>query len=565
MTFIFIILGGVLGWLVRTSWTWHLAKETSEKARQKCREKMHRDVYGLILVLFVTVCVVLANGVYGTVHGQWSWSTVILLWYLKLPNVLSSVIGFIIAALAVLNWESLAKDFPDWLHKTALGARRSRGAAHRRTGDRAPTGLREPYSWLTGIIGIAAVTLLGIVTLVIFFPEVLTRVESIKVAGLEARFATTASHNQSIRLASETAIDVLPITSTLGKWKDYGAYAKDRYRPAQDLIDARWNAPQTERDRANKIIAVGDNFLDSVAVPLAKVMHCLASEFDVRDTDVQHKTVKVASEWARVFTESGDRLSEAVAKTYELIVFIDRDLASRASTCGGTEKIPWERAWTAIDCENNCGKNGSFMAKVNGIVNSLKPNLDLIASNGFVITFIAHLNVTAKKAPEVLELMDKMANRLDVRRGTLIAQLRFYLARSQVKFAAGNRAAQSNGDLIDALALNDKVIKIIDACDTTKPAAANVQNAIVNSCATVGVAVDFERLGTSYSLQRVGILNNLLYNLIWDWLNGRHLTVPELFAMEGLPTGGYHYKLSEWLRQQSIPGLRDRADRPPQG
>jgi len=42
-----------------------------------------------------------------------------------------------------------------------------------------------------------------------------------------------------------------------------------------------------------------------------------------------------------------------------------------------------------------------------------------------------------------------------------------------------------------------------------------------------------------------------------DWLAGRRLLVPELAALEGLPTGGLAYELSEWLKKQSSTSARD--------
>ncbi len=63
------------------------------------------------------------------------------------------------------------------------GANRQDPASKRTAQDGGESGVvaRATYRWLTGIVGIEAVKLIAIVTLVVFFAEILGRVESIKV------------------------------------------------------------------------------------------------------------------------------------------------------------------------------------------------------------------------------------------------------------------------------------------------------------------------------------------------------------------------------------------------
>ena len=149
---------------------------------------------------------------------------------------------------------------------------------------------KGPYPWLTSIVGIAAVTLVAVVTLVIFFPEILMRVESIKVAGVEARFAQAAS--RSITVGSqvydnEYAKEMLP------RWAGYDGLVTRTLAPTQLLVSNRWGASATDRQDTNDIRRHADDFLRKIAQPIAKAIRCYAGDYDVREAGVQHRTARV--------------------------------------------------------------------------------------------------------------------------------------------------------------------------------------------------------------------------------------------------------------------------------
>ena len=517
MVLIAIALGVVFAWLVEAAGIWVHGK-LGENARRRFRAVGNWIGYLLALCLFVGVASVLVHGLHGRYNGHLESWTVRALYFATVPQLLGVALGF--AGGAAAFWlrkrlrrfgSDLAAVFKRDRHAgPAPGDSRKQPGGHANGGTNG--GPKEPYPWLTGIVGIAAVTLVAIVTLVVFFPELLMRVESIKVAGVEARFATAA--NQSVRIAVQAGIEAQSTNDVLNKWAAFDR--SNTIGPAQGLVNERWSPRQQgERDAAEEIWTSGDHFFEGIAKPLATLIRCYSREFEIRDTEAQHRAVKIANEWGRVFVTGNDqRLENAVSETYALMVRLDKDIESSGIRCDELKSRQWMR-------------NG----EARKVIDRLKPQVARFTTNGYAIAFVAHVYVLTHRPAAVATFMDRMVDRVDKRRGTLMAQLYFYMSKSEAKFAARAPVPETNEDLKQALKLTDEVLAIAkDKKKDTKASAAGAE---------------LDLLAENFTIQRIEIINNQLYNLIVEWLQGRRLLPLEMLEFEGLPNGGQAYEVSE--------------------
>ncbi len=536
MTVIFAALGAAFAWLVVASWKLHQERKPKARSKQWRWQRRRKQILIASWVLFVAACVFLVAALYCYAQGWWASWPIVALWYVKTPAVLSSAAAFLLAAWAVFEWKTL-KRFPAWLYDITHG--KPQASAGR--GD-ASTSAKGPVKGIVSIVGIAAVTLIGAVTVAIFFPELLLRVETIKLAGFEARFATTASHSAIYRRGLEEAITRQPLANSIGGYVEYEKIRKLDLA-AQTIVSARWRAPEAERAKARAVVDAGDRFLSDFALPLGKVLHCYTKEFDVRDTDARYKLVRVANEWTRVFKGHRDRFYPAVQKTVELIRFVDSDLADRESTCNNAQ---WLKRYAIIPKPEELSQEEIV-------------HLADIRRNPAAIAFISQLNLAAKRPSDLVDFMNEMAKGIDDQRGTLVAQSKFYKLRYDVKFADDERSTELIADLRRALTATEEIIRSVDQCRTKDIDAKD--DAFSRACKKVrdGAEISIDEVYDSFSRRRVGIINNILYALIWDWLNGRSLDAQQILELEGTPAGGHYFELSKWLMGQSVSALRDRA------
>ena len=354
------------------------------------------DIGGHVLLLgaFVVIGGVYLAGIYGRFEGWWSWSPVVWLHYMTSPAVLGGTLAFLFGIFAVLLRGRL-KRLWDWVHAalstssggrkrgpdgeaetfraedaaSATGANRQDPASKRTAQDGGASGVvaRATYPWLTGIVGIAAVTLVAIVTLVVFFPEILGRVRiDTRLRALKRVSRPPASRSFQVTAQASD-------TRTTGDLITYWI----RFDP--EGYDSAAQARVTSRE-AGPVRSAGDQFIRTIARPLARVIFCYSIEYRIRDTEMQHKAAKVTQDWSRVFEGDDIRLGMAVWQSYELMRDLEEDLGDHKSDCAEALSRPTVRIFPPLGCDRKtqeCREReaAEFDKKVNatlGLVDALR-------------------------------------------------------------------------------------------------------------------------------------------------------------------------------------------------
>lgn len=581
MLLIALLLGVGLAWLAKTGWNWRLDRLRNEHARERWRVTCNRLGYTLAFVLVLSVGTVYVLGVIGDWTGDWSSPFVQALGRLTIANVQRRLVAFALGIIVVAKSDKIKATLAGLL--AVLRPRPQSGAnAAEPQGSSYGGGAAATYPWLTGIVGIAAVTLVALVTLVIFFPDILLRLESLKVAGVEARFATAAT--RSVRLIQAERTDrTYTANFILNAWATYEGMSKQFFTPAQDVVSARSGPDQHGDDvRTN-----GDIFMKEVAKPLADAVSCFSKYYELRDTELQHVAVRAANDWGNLFlavatSRSKDqshgsqdqndaskdqtakaKLHNAVAETFELIFGIYQDLMKRDLKCSSSATAGPPEA-PNVECERSCKDDPAVKKKIDLVVETLEPHLTDIPAYGFAVAFVSDLELLTTTPERDLEFLENIAPYVDNKPHTLIAQAHFFFKRARAKLAAHVRAKDTIEDLRQARSLVNDIISITHAEYVARESEAKAitPNAKVASNDSSVKPDNLTRILSHYCFVSAVFVNQWLSSMIEDWLQGWRLSPQQLEDLEGLPLGGQGlplgglpYELSEWANTHPVNAL----------
>lgn len=532
MVLIAIVLGVGFAWLVETTWVWFLDRLGSEPWRDWARAIRNFAGYLLVLGLVPTAIYIVACDFYGRyVAADLASQSIWIDFFVTLPSSLSALIGFAIGAAIFWLRRKIKKFYGDAIAAVRSPQQEARGApqpaAARRSAQPHDGGAKAAYSWLTGIVGIAAVTMLAIITLVIFFPEVLTRVESIKVAGIEARFASSASN--SIRITAQAETSPSGATFNIGGWSGVEKTLKEIVEPVRliFLADAKASPEQSNKSQAKKEQV--QNFLKAVAVPLAEAVGCYSKDFpNVRDTIMQGRIAPIASDWARfairvlqdktLSDQDGElAFNQLIKDLYETVDFVNADLMKRQSRCGLSSKDELYAA-TAVDRK---------------LMDGMAKNLPEIFSNGYVIAYIANMIMFTQTPGQAIEFMNSVELYLDPDDDAATGRYNFYYRRADARYYSDSWSVKEwRSDVTRAKALANKI---------AKAGAGPGKSAIVPSA---------ERLERYYLALVARTNNSLVYGDVRYWLEGHRISPLALADAKKLIE-----ELEEWLRAQSYTAL----------
>jgi hypothetical protein len=552
MLLIALLLGLTFAWLVELLWTQYCAytrgrslpaagrraRRRRGRRREAALARLRRGVLNAFLVfVFFGVAIIYALGLYGRFFGgDWSSPFVIALHYMTAPSVLGGLAAFVLGALcmwyrgwlaALVEWLRVnfferppappaGQQPPPAAQPGALAGAQAGQAAQPTAEAQAA---RQPYPWLTSIVGIAAVTLVAVVTLVIFFPEILGRVESIKVAGVEARFATAAT--RTIQLASQND-ETMRTDQAIQSWATL-------LEPSIAAAQARVSGQDP-----NLTGVEGHNFARDFAMPFSRAVSCYARDFRVRDTKLQDDAARAANEWRHALKKKGNdldpdsRLDKAVRSTRELFQRIQDDLGVRKSACYDPKNA------IAFDVT--------------------RQNLPHLRKSGFFVSFVAQFLLLTHEPSQAEALIGDVSTDLDTTPATLIAQVHFYSNRSEIRFITRSPAADIDHDLNQVQLLTDRLMVCLR--DTKANGCRDFNRSTPQPAHPAETNID--KIIEYFDLLRVGTINNRLDVLIKDWLGGARLRPAELLRLEGSVKEGLAYDLSDWLSRRPLSALRDR-------
>jgi hypothetical protein len=554
MALIALMLGVVFAWLIETGGCWCADKVGHQARREQLRTVGNRVGFAAVLILFVAAITILALGIYGRYTGHLGAWPVRAIYFVTLPDSLGAILGFLLGALLFWRRADL-RQVPGYL-MAALRASAPEPPAKPAAPDAPePTDrAKDTYPWLTGIVGISAVTLVAIIALVIFFPGILTRVESIKVAGIEARFAASTSHTVNVTAQANTAPFVT--NYVLDKWSSVDKSFASLAEPVRRKFLEKAKATPAQVKDSDEKMRWTLSFLKAFAVPLSYVMSCYSSDFRARETAVQGMAVPVANDWARfairVLRSTKEKLKDPKLQAareqefkqafetlqrdlYKFIEHVDADLFKRQSQCGlSSTQTPYGRDAGGKSADDMRRNEAYFQGKEQiKLVTDLDKHLAQIFSNGYVIAFMADMILFTQTPEQAIEFMNVANEFLDRSDDAITGQINFYYSRETTQYQADNwKFDDWISDVTQARALSERIAATVGGSDkaaTPQPAAL---------------------LEHYYRGLIAHLVNRSIYGHVREWLQGRHLSPLELIEAETLAK-----QLSAWLETESAAAL----------
>ena len=510
------LLGAVFIWLAEKAWRWFvgLFPPTALGALTCLRNVA---AYLLILVIFGFTAYIFGAGTYGRMDGDRDWWSVQALDIMTLPEVAASIASFIIGMLLVRTRVALRAGYREFISIWRLQVRR-RAAADEEGGGGFP--------WLAGAVGLGAVALVAFVAVFIFYPDLGNRLSSIKVADVEAEFATSTAHSARVVLQPERIRT--NNRYVMGRWAGIDYILKTFTAPAltkvliNDAAAAKQSNEEQERIR---------NFLDALAVPLSEVMVCFSQDFDPRYTFVQPKAAPLAKRWRRFAVELAtakqptDTFDALHADLQSLIVSVDADLRERHSRCGKPRDEAYfaSRDYTPLTADT-------------------KQHRPDIFRDGYTIAFISDMLISTAGADEAVRYMNdvgKPLENVDKHSGAVAGKYNYYSILAQARW-------QSEDWRFD-----DWIEDVREA--------RSIADTIAYAVRKTNGGPDADSLGVEahYRMLAANNVNSVIYGYVRDWLEGRHRTPLQLAEPKSLAK-----QLSDWLDAQPEAELLNARDDP---
>jgi hypothetical protein len=502
------LLGAIFAWLAESGW---------ELSDDEIKAAIRVIGYIFIVPVFVAAAIVFFIGLYGRLAGYREWWPVQAVDLATFPDIAGTILG--IAAGAFVVWQRAR--LKRLCQRLLLAIIPPPGAA-----DPGATNGREGASpWVVGAAALSAISLVAILVAVIFFPEITGRVSSIKIAGVEAQFATSTAHSARVAIQGDKSRS--SNRYILNQWTGIDQTLNRFTVPALAKVIAK-----SDSDVRLELRPIRD-FLDAFAVPLSSVMSCFSGDFNPRSTFVQAEAAPVANEWERMTIEvlGKEHLTEefsALKSHHEKVVrLVDDSLWANHSHCGPlstddtypAKSHRWNQAYFATD---------AYRSQVKDVAE----HLPQVLSNGYTIAFIANLLMLTASPDEAVRFMNAVGGRLDHNNNAIAGEYNFYSARARAKWQ------------LDDWMLDDWIPDLKSARLLAEQIADTVKKSDPSASA--------EPLGieSHYRMLAADDMNSLIYGYVRDWLQGRHSAPLELVE----PTS-WAKQLSDWLDAQSLGAL----------
>ncbi|WP_146604536.1 hypothetical protein [Rhodoplanes roseus] len=547
MLLIAFFLGASTAWLFETGWNWYLVNHLNPAEGHQWRVRRNRWAYYLLLGVTLAVAVIFVGGVYGLQTGAWSSPFVRALDHLSAPKVLGGIVATALGALLVAVRHRLPAGIT--LLRRLVQPRRVEGQKKPSSSAAESSGAKSAVISLTSIVGIAAVTLVALATIQIFFPELITRVESFKVAGVEARFASATS--KSLQVFTQTIAGPEKRISVAG-WANYDWLSKELSGPAQAAVNSRLGYADPFQNDNNR-------FMNEIAIPLAKLGKCLSEHFDLFHTDLHGQAARAAEGWGRLFlmadtTPEGQKKSKRQAEivikdTYVILGRTNDFLTSQAIECDDRQAVIdliIKTISSKITCDQNCFNESileEYAKKVSGDP-AMSP--ETLAATGYAVSFVSSFISWTSRVDKGLEFLDNIRPHLHQSNSAIVAQINVYSARVIARFQARRPSNETVEDCKKAISLVDELLRHVES------ARRDSENRSIQGDRR---SEQLKNVVDHYKRVRASIVNDSLYSIIADWLDGRRLLPHEIAMLEGVSEGGAAYELNKWIDSESISEL----------
>jgi hypothetical protein len=208
-----------------------------------------------------------------------------------------------------------------------------------------------------------------------------------------------------------------------------------------------------------------------------------------------------------------------VAESDTLTKAIDVILRKRDSVCGGGSASTWK----GVVIEQYDPRD---------LVVFPRETLIDIFSDGYVLQFIADLVALTHDADRAASFYTEITDKkfLDTAIDAKPAELNFYFRRATSKYRANWYPRDAADDFDHAFKLDNEILDAI--------AASNMKNK--------------DAMKSYYESLRAAILNNKIYNLVSDWLEGRPLDADKITTLEEAAN-----ELRKWVGAQSMTEILD--------
>lgn len=560
-------LGLIFGWLV-------------EGALQRIRNvwAAHSEArYAWIFVLFIVMGAAFCWALYELHQGNLN-GLARLLYFIAMPTQVGALLSFSFAAISYWMRSDIKEEYRRLIEvRAGKPTSASAGNNSGNTGS-GPVSDEKTHlsSWLTGGIGAALAIAAAILALRIFSPELLKRVESFKVAGVEARFATTASTTARVQVQSEGYKSTFQYA--LNKWQGIEQLfdkrvAMVRLKFAEQELDVPAHMQALAKLKSEEENAVAKEaedgakrLLGALAEPLSYVMACYTRDHEIsRDPNLQARSAKLALAWANFailvqrqaessarnlvlrkdrILEWSARLDGLIDELKNFIIKVDDELYRRESRCGlSSTRVAYgrdENNPTEPQPRNRRDQLYFDQKDLAGLTPNMGKSIPTVFANGYVLAYIADKLASSLGPEKGTEFLSTMSPYLDTSDAAITGSLNFHS--SQASFYYYSEPWEFDEWLKHAeaaRAIADRINKQFTGRQFSEG----------------GCAASKNRLGRYYCALVARGNNEIIYGYVRDWMNGRQLNAKELMDLDELSS-----QLKKWLAEQSYKGLLSGAD-----
>ena len=560
MFIIAFLLGLWFGALSKIGCCWAHARLVEADSQQAARVKAGARIasFGaaaLTLILVIAACLHAVGDYY---NGQVPDQVDSFIGFLAVPTNIGVLLAFIAGALAVWFWRHIKKFMQDF-HlmrrdsssdsagtteaKAAVAVVEAAGAAADAEAN------KEPYPWLTRIVGIAAVTLVAVLALLAFYPSLLINLRHIKVAGVEVQLATSAQ--QTVRVSTQLSKGKFVTNYTLDAWvgldnviDNYSIYAQDAVLRQQS--SAGLSAPLNPALPQFAALNRARNFLDRYAVPMADALACYSRDFEISKSHFHVRLADLANSWARfaylvnnqtrkigrgalpeqpTATKLKNQFSDLEKKTDGVFLDLYSDLLARKSACG------------VISIDNEVYTFGRTLDDSHQ--DEFVQHLSEIFANGYVLAFIGDLMLLTHEPERVVAFLEAMEPYIDQSTEGITGQINYYYRLANVRFQDDYwTSTAANRELKIAQRRVETINKAFAAGALPCPPPDRLK------------AGDRGRVRSYYCGMRVLIIGLQAVNLVRDWLEARTLSPSDIFELEN-----WDKEMLAWATHASVPHI----------
>jgi len=376
--------------------------------------------------------------------------------------------------------------------------------------------------WLTAAGGLPIIAaVVAILALLFFGSDLRSRLESLKFAGVEARFLAAASQHSMRNTFYEAGF--LPIAMIAESGSNLKINLEINGRIQERIID-RFKFAETSPLTVVARRKLIERFHDTISIPFADAVSCYGR---LSGTDIQYKAIKVARAWSGLSETIAGR---AVGQEFQIEAIREKFAKEFGPKF---EKVVADTLDLASSIQNESGCESFLSKSPSQLAEPFEGYLPQLFSDGYVIVFVASLIASTQNYDPAIEYLNRMGGFLAKDVTEEMGQAYFYLKRAAVKQYAHWFPRDGASDL-------ERVREIIEGVLVTvtdpKTSAGNIDKQAV----------------AYLNLEKARALNSEIFALVSDWQEGHRLSGSEIDLLDRLSD-----ELQKWFRSRSPTVLAD--------